>query len=189
MLKLYKDSSVVKYVVGTAQNTDTIPCSEQPNEVRVFTDSEPYGILLQLNTDAVLEPNEWEWDDANSQVVLGETKTGTIVCYAGSVWLFNDTPIPLNESQTVIVELKNESNDLRATSITVSGVEIVDLTPTEPTVVEISLDGTTYANSVNVPDLPPNTSTTLHVKATAGSDVIVYRNLGVKIDYVYVFEE
>ena len=189
MVKLYKDTTTLKYVVGSGSNTDTIPCFEQPNEVRVYSETNPNGTLLTLNTDGTLDADEWEWDDENQQVQLGEVKTDTVICFAGSTWLFNNTPLPVNQDMVDTITVKNESTTLMAQDVALSGYEIFDYSGSDSTILSFSTDGTTYYAALNLGDLDPLAETTVYVKATAGSSAITLRNVAIRLQYTYVFKE
>jgi hypothetical protein len=189
MVKLYKDTTSLKYVVGQASNTDIIPCSEQPNEVRIYSESNPNGVLLTLNVDATLGPDEWEWDDTNKEVHLGEVKADTIVCFAGSTWLYNNVPVPVNSDSVEQVRVVNESTTLVAQNVTLSGYEIFDYSGSEPTILTFSIDGSTYSPSLNVGNLEPSTETMVYVKATAGSNPVTLRNVAIRLQYTLIFKE
>lgn len=187
MVHLYKNDSIVKYVVGQGQNTGSFPVSEEPNEVRVYSETYPNGYLLTRDTDGTIDPDEWDYDGTN--VLLGEVKTDLVIAFAGGAWMFEDVTLPVDSDYVETLTMKNDSSTLEARDITVSPVEIFDYSGSDPSMIQLSLDNATWASSVVVSVLNPLESTTLYVKVATGSDPVILRNLAVRLDYTYVWHE
>lgn len=187
MLRLYKDTSVIKYVVGQGQNTDTFPVSEEPNEVRLYSETYPNGYLLTRDTDSNIGPDEWDYDGTN--VILGEVKTDLVIAFSGGAWMFEDVTLPVNSDYVATLTLKNESSTLEARDIVITPVELFDYSGTDPSMAQVSLDNATFSSSVTVSLLNPLESVSLYVKITTGADPVILRNLGVRLDYTYVWHE
>ena len=188
MVKLFKSDTTLKYVVGSGVG-DTIPCEEQPNEVRIYSPIYPNGVLLTLNTDGTLDPDEWEWDDINEEVHLGTSQTDLVVCFAGSTWLFNNNPLPVDNDMVETIRVVNESSTLVAQSATLSGYEIFDYSGSDGSMLTFSTDNVTFSETLVVGDIDPSSEVTVYVKATAGSDPITLRNVAIRLQYTYLFKE
>lgn len=199
-LKLYHLSSLIKYEVGRGQNTDSFQCMEEPVEVRCYDSAHPNGVFLERMTTGTcpddLQPGQWCWDADTNTVHLGEVCSDTVIAFTGDIFLFDDEPLPVfgdESTRTKIWEVhaRNVSADKYLTAIQISTYEFYDTDEDVHTWLKLSTDQTSWVDVISFASLDPAEEATFYVKVTVpeGHDIIIYRNVGLKVDYHVEFNE
>ena len=198
MIKLYSGSSIIKYIVGedTSTATETFVCTEEPIEVRYFTSDHPNGVLITKNVDSTLSSDEWEWNGETSSVVLGAPNENHVVAIKGEVFLSEGNKIPVtgtegDRSFVNTIKVSNESSTLKALDVLLTPIEFFLHDDIGTAWLQISLDNVTYDETVTISEILPSEYTTVYVKITVPdeSEIMVFRNIGIDIMYVYEYDE
>lgn len=187
MIKLYVGDDIIKYVVGTDEDTDTIVCTEEPTEVRVFANEN--GTLL-TKVASLPAANEWIWNDVDGQVELGESKTDIIVCLKGDKFIFDGHVIDKDGDLTArtfkeTLKVKNSSDTYKGTNVTITQDEFILSNNTSESWITVSKDDSTYSTSITYDEILPESEETFYAKVIipTGLSVYNYRNLGLQVEY------
>lgn len=193
----------IQEIVGYAPlNQDRFIVGEEPQEVRYFSPSTPYGELWQRVTSNPLG-KEWRYDPVNKQVILGSTISNTgesIIAISNGVKLFENVntlsglPYFLSSSQSVDDRTKiqqiwihNDEPNKRYIQIRINN--ILDLVPSagaSPSWISFSLDGSNWFNTLQLPDLIGVSTHTFYVRAIVPQNMQVDNFRDVYFEFSYI---
>jgi hypothetical protein len=200
MLNLYRGDDAVLTVIDqeTLSDTNNFSATSEPNYLRIYTTGHPNGQLLSKHTglQADLPADEWMYLTETDEILLGQSYTGTVITYDGTVFIFDDegvagTGIESERTLSATLSLVNEYTDFKCVSIELSSLEYFADANIDTTIVSYSLDGETYASTLSVSNMIPDAETTVYIKAIIpeGTGTMNYRNIGLKKDYQTEFYE
>jgi len=200
MLNLYKGDDLTLTIVDMIELSDTnnFEATSEPNYLRIYTTGSPNGLLLSKHTglQVDLPADEWMYLTETDEILLGQSYTGTIVTYDGTVFIFGDTGVAgsgTEEERTlkVLLTLDNEESSFKCVDIEVTVDEFFLDEDVSTSMITFSTDDITYTSTLDIAELIPDAIQNFYIKMIIpeGTATMNFRNISLDVDFMTEFYE